>query len=110
MDNQKFEAILDRLIDLSESGQLNWKSTAGSATYLLVLKDSSISISGHSPYIFIEFRNEKGVVVEKIVLGSSEKFYEKADKLFDLARRKALNADETIDRILEQLNTDSIAA
>jgi hypothetical protein len=111
MDNQKFEAILDSLLKHSEEGKLEWKSTGAKDSYLLPLKDSAISVRkdlfGH---VVINFRNEKGEIVENITIESYETHYEKANKLYDLARRKALNTDETIDRILEQLNTDSIAA
>ena len=43
------------------------------------------------------------------ILGDSH-YRKKAKHLFNLARSKALNSDETIDLILEQLNPDSIAA
>jgi hypothetical protein len=61
--------------------------------------------------IRLEFRNERGSVVEEVKVYETElEKYKKVDALFDLARRKATNADETIDRILEQLNKGSIAA
>ena len=31
-------------------------------------------------------------------------------ELYDLARRKALNSDDTIDKIIKQLNPESLAA
>lgn len=121
MDNQKFEIILDRLLKLSEEGLLNWKTTASPKTYLISLKDSSISITNFDLGIEFDFRNERGLTVEtysiynigEVIDRASEIeniLFGKADKLYDLARRKALNADETIDRILEQLNPGSIAA
>ena len=110
MDNRKFEIILHSLIKRSEEDSLNWKTTASSSTYLLALKGSSISIMYVDGRIIVDFRNEKGEVVESIMLRPSDELYLKAEELYVLARRKALKADETIDRILEQLNTGSIAA
>ncbi|MDQ3041849.1 MAG: hypothetical protein M3R11_05650 [Acidobacteriota bacterium] len=116
MDNQKFQIILDSLLKGSEAGNLEWKPTAISNVYLLALKDSSISIIKLAEgFIKLEFRNERGSIAEEVEVYGSEyataqENYIKANKLFDLARRKATNADETIDRILKQLNPDSIAA
>ncbi len=111
MDNQKIELILDSLLRQSKEGKLDWKNTASSQTYLLVLKDSSITIWDASVAIVFNFRDEKGNTVDEIrIFKGSDARFEKADKLFDLARRKATNADETIDRILEQLNSGSITA
>jgi hypothetical protein len=115
MDNQKFEIILKRLLELSEEDKLNWKTTAGPEKYLLALNDSSITID-FIDYIgdlciTFQFKNEKGETVEAVDVNKSEKeIFHKARTLHDLARRKALNSDKTIDRILEQLNPDSIAA
>jgi hypothetical protein len=112
MDNQKFELILDSLLKQSIEGKLDWKNTASLQTYLLVLKDSSITIwNVASVGIVFNFRDEKGNTVDEIrIFKGSDARFEKADKLFDLARRKATNADKTIDRILEQLNSGSITA
>jgi hypothetical protein len=112
MDNQKLELILDRLIDLGEKGQLNWKKTAIQGVFLLALKDSSISVTKLvDGLVRLEFRDERGTIVEELDVYATEyEKYKKVNKLFDLARRKATNADETIDSILKQLNPDSIAA
>jgi hypothetical protein len=112
MDEQKFKIVIDRLIKLSEIKELNWKTTGNPDTYLLVLKDSSISIS--SLYsedireaIEIQFRNEKGEIVETVLITNDNSLSEKANHLFSLARGKALNSDNLIDRILEQLKLDN---
>ena len=51
----------------------------------------------------LQFRNEKGEIVETV-------FDRNLERLFKLARKKALNSDKTIDRILEQLSPESTAA
>lgn len=112
MDNQKFEAILNRLLELSEEEKLNWKSTGNSYKYLLTLNDSSITISSLvESIVAFEFKNEKGETVESMTITRiDEKLFNKSIELYDLVRRKALNSDKTIDRILEQLSPDSITA
>jgi hypothetical protein len=116
MDSEKFKTILARLIELGDKGELDWKPTGVEYTYLLTLKDSSISISpefsedlGSSMYAF-QFRNERGDVVENTYVGEDDADYGSAEYIYELARRKALNSDATIDRIIEQLKPDSLAA
>lgn len=118
MDSQKFQIILGSLLERSEKGELNWKTTGNSDKFLLPLNESSVTVekfesfSGETTYIFY-FRNEKGEIVEELRKKRetmSDEIFEKSEQLYDLARRKALNADETIDRIIEQLKPDSIAA
>jgi len=116
MDEQKIKTIIDRLIELSKKGELNWKTTGDTDTYLLGLKDSSISISrlfsadlGNA--FELQFRNEKGEIAEKALISGNNSYAEKAALLFELARSKALNANGLIDRILEQLSSpDSVTA
>lgn len=116
MNKQKFYVIIERLTELSEKSELAWKTTGNTDKFLLVLKDSSISINGtfvsDAGVINVEFRNEKGETVEKVEIWSTddEKSFEKLRILYDLAKRKALNSDETIDRILEQLNPKLVTA
>ena len=123
MDNQKFNLILDRLLEKTQEGTLEWKATANEDTFLLVLKDSSISISqinDHIPnldedsriyprlycYYKFDFRNENGETVASVNLTNSEadkKGVEKAEKIFELASQNSFLNNKTIDRILEQL-------
>ncbi len=116
MDDKKFEIILDSLLNRTQSEELNWKSTASPSKYLLVLNDSSIVIdqdkvsSGGFIFIF-EFKNKKGETVEAVDVNfSAETRFSKASRLYDLARQKALNSNDTIDKIIQQLSPESLAA
>src|SRR5262245_39802802 len=111
MDKQKLQILLDRLLEGSEKGELNWKATGNPLTFLLTLKDSSISISNEMTEFEFTFRNERGEVVERTnVSHMDESFFKKASNLFHLAMQKAKSDDDFIDRIIEQLKPDSIAA
>jgi len=116
MDDQKFNLVLDKLLEKTKKGKLEWETTANRNTFLAVLQDSAISINhGYQSandvfdechlYTF-DFRNENGDVVESIAVSdsteNSEK-YEKAGQIFELARSQSLNIDKTLDYILEQL-------
>lgn len=111
MDNQKFNLILDKLLERTEEGKLEWKATSNENTFLVVLKDSSISVSyefdeydGSQCFIF-NFRDENGETVSSINLTeqNDKKEVEKAEKIFDLARQHSFMNNKIVDRILEQL-------
>lgn len=105
--NQKFSLILERLLERTKEGKLEWKSTADKNTFLVVLKDSSISIQGNEAYglgIYeFSFRNEDGEIIQSVRIFHSDEEFEKAQSLFNSIRRHALNIDQTLDHILEQL-------
>ena len=104
MDNQKIDLILDKLIEQTESGKLNWKDTSNEDTYLLTLKDSSISLRKLSPIAFIcEFRNANGEIVESVTNWSSDSNPQQLEQLFNVINRKSLRTEKIIDNILEQL-------
>lgn len=110
MDNDKFEIILNSLLKRTQNDELNWKTTANSDTYLLVLNDSSITIGDGDYYVKFKFKNEKGETVESVSIMDNDENFSKAKELYDLIKRKALKTDETIDKILKQLNPESLAA
>jgi hypothetical protein len=119
MDKEKFNIILDKLLEKTEGGKLDWETTADKNTFLLILKDSAISASYSSDsggfgaipsegakgsYIF-QFRNENGEIVEYIPVYSlqDKEGFEKAEKLFNLIKNKLIKVDNTVDRILQEL-------
>lgn len=113
MDENKFEIIFNSLLERTQKGELNWKSTASPSTYLLVLSGSSISIDFSSfGSLDFEFRNERGETVESVTMfrNEDEEKFQKATKLYELVRGKALNSNDTIDKIIKQLNPESLAA
>ncbi|MGC2238436.1 MAG: hypothetical protein WA584_19940 [Pyrinomonadaceae bacterium] len=117
MDNQKFNLVLDKILERTNQGRLEWETTANRNTFLAVLQDSAISIAqnfddydGDLPeceiYTF-DFRNENGEIVESIdVYDADEELnsFEKAKKIFELAKQQqSSKTDKTLDHILEQL-------
>lgn len=118
MDKQKFNLILDKLLERTEKGNLEWKTTADRDTFLVILKDDSISINysfGREPdfdgiinngFYTFDFRNENGDItnsVEVVNTSATDKEFKEAARIFELARAQAFKSDPTADRILEQL-------
>jgi hypothetical protein len=107
MDNEKFNLFLRRLLEKTESGQLEWEKTADRDTLLLVLEDSAVSLTKVAGnYFSFDFRNELGDVVENYtvsILKDEKDKIEKTEKLYQLARQQTFKYDKTVDRILEQL-------
>lgn len=119
MENQKFNLILDKLLEKTEEGKLEWEKTANRNTFLVVLEDSSISVSLNFDSVFefispieiytFDFRNGNGDIVESIDISNPDvtvkpaREFEKAKKIFALARNQPIKVDQTVDRILEQL-------
>ncbi len=117
MERKKFEVILDRLLEKSMGGSLRWKSTSDPESFLLVLKDSSISVSHElgfdgevdreEEYVNFDFRNKDGEIVQTESVArigkKADPMFEKAVRIYSSARNEALRIDETVDRIIEQL-------
>lgn len=115
IDDQKFNLILDKLLEKTEQGKLQWERTAAKNTFLIVLEDGSISISHtisdkHSfeemlngGIYTLNIRDQTGHIAESVEISKSNKnsvAVEKTSKVFQLAKHQV---NETVDRILEQL-------
>ncbi len=117
MDKQKFYQILDRLLERTKEGKLEWESTVNNDTFLVALEDAAISITKLNNYYSFDFMDAIGHTVDKELIsdrdfsidsfsefeGDPENPYEKTKRIFDLARNQSLKPEQTVDRILEQL-------
>ncbi len=112
MDKQKLDLFLDRLLEKTNAEELEWQTTVSKDTFLVALQDTAISITKKSVdrYSF-DFRNDMGDIVESVVVSEAEGAtagfrsgkFDKAGKIFELAKKQSLKTNETVDRILEQL-------
>lgn len=118
MDEKKFDLILDKLLEKTEAEKLAWKTTADKDTFLVALKDSSISLSQNIDHITdyikpkfftFDFRNENGEIAESVNVTqdfdeeSRGENFNKAERIYDIVRSQTLKIDQTVDRIIEQL-------
>jgi hypothetical protein len=116
MANDKYVRLVNRLVQLTREGSLTWESTVGMDTYQSSFPTYGVRIwsderdGGELDYV-LQIVNSEGTVIDEIRdtsfapgdFGQSSAFREMGD-LFRLAKRKALGADEAIDRILKDLD------
>jgi len=114
VDYQKSNVFLDRILEKTKKEELEWEKTADPNTFLVVLKDSAVSIRHNAnlnkPSYTFDFRDENGDVVESLTIsdeglfkGLAESRLKKAAEIYQLASRQGQKINKTIDRILEQL-------
>lgn len=115
MNDDKTEKLIKRLRELTTQDKLNWVETADEDTYLVALNANSVSINrmldvDSSNFIyFIAIRDTNGKKLTSISVPPNNPLWGDINLLFHISRNKALNADEAIDNILKQLESDSIA-
>ena len=106
MDSNKMNLIFDRLLQRTQEEKIEWEKTADVNTYLVVLEDSSISMT-YLPSIdafTFQFRNENGDVV--VSVNVDDTVAPQAYRIFHLATQrlqKTENTNKFVDSILEQL-------
>ena len=112
MDKQKFNQILEKLLERTEEGKLEWETTVNRDTFLAALKDTAVSLTQFNDnYYLFGFRNEMGEVIDKFIVAKLEppapdvnvEELEKARRIFTLAHQQSLKDKQIADRILEQL-------
>lgn len=114
MNDDKAEKLIKRLRELTKQDKLNWVETADEETYLVALSGSSVSVNRFLNEIttqftyFITIRDTNGKKLTSIVALPDDPSWADANVLFYDAKDKALNADEAIDKILKQLESDSV--
>ena len=101
-------------MERTEQEKQEWETIINNDTFLAALKDTAISITKlRDDYYNFDFRNEMGDTVASEFISrkdfpieafpSEENKFEKAKRIFDLARKQSLKPEQTVDRILEQL-------
>ena len=112
MDEQKRNLFLDRLLEKTEKKELDWQTTIKNTTFLVGLKDTAISVTKENDEFYsFDFRDDMGNIVDLVIISKKDfpakEFedteFDKAKKIFDLARRQSLKPEQTVDRILEEL-------
>ena len=108
MDDTTILKLYKGLAKKTTENALSWQRTADGNTYLLSLRESSVSVqfqkasNGTSIYT-LSVRNEKGEVVDSVRVGPGSPRFKMVAEIFDVAKRNALKTDETIANVLEQL-------
>ena len=114
--NENLRGLVESLLDKARGGRLEWFMAAPFA-YSVAFPNSSVTVRRNdalgAPYLYtISVRNANGEEVDSFSAAVSHKPLESRlhtaeggllQELFDLARRKALDAEETISEIRKEL-------
>ena len=110
----ELEKILDGLIKRTSDRKLNWSRTAVNNqfatsidTISVVIGESARGQGGISGRPRLEIFDERGDLAEVVQVDahSSEEQDEKLDELHQLARRSALNIQDTLEKLAKALET-----
>ena len=113
MIKNEYYELIEKLVDKTNSGDVNWKSTADNQRFLVYFKDFSLSVDGgitpdDNDYVRITLWNDLGKQIDSFLLMENEKHWKLVNDLFQGARRKALKIDEALHLILDELNTTGV--
>jgi len=115
-DNEKFLALLDRLLQRTRSGKLKWRDTADENAFRLVLSNGLIRVERNPSFSAdteegpdtLLVLNRENKVVDRFVPGNQEAT-EKLARLWEMARRSARNADQVLDDLLGEIEASEEA-
>ncbi len=98
----KIEAILQKLIQLSNEGKIEWAPTVDPLKFSAALGSSSVVIAKDGHTFYLNLLNRSGDDLDH--MDSGEWGNPSMEQLYDLARRRALNVDAELDNVLVELN------
>lgn len=107
----KLDAKLNRvttlLLQKTREGKVQWKPSATDDVFVSSFGEYGVSIrKGHYSSFELSLMDKTGAVFESIFEAASEKSeYLRLEELFILARRSAYNIEESIDTLLQELES-----
>jgi len=106
MPRDKLLLIADKLLERSRNGEADWgymDEVDGIAVNysgnILIIGSDNIAPDNYT----LSAVNQEGHQVDSIELAAEEANYEIFAKLYKLAKRKAIGADETLDSLLQEI-------
>jgi hypothetical protein len=120
MSTSKYARIVERLVEKTNKGELDWKETPGGSGYQVSFPDYSLiiyeTVNGQFPNendYLISIVNSEGDVLDHFSdidldsaegrTGSEIKYYPMLKELYNQVRRQALGVDKALDAILHEL-------
>lgn len=102
--------LIRLLVKLTKEGKLAWESSYNDNAFRVNFANTTVVISEEKDSYFISLLNNVGAVVDTFSAPRlmdadplGENWYSILRELFTDARRKALGADQVLDRILQEL-------
>ena len=114
MDN-KIHALVQKLIERTNQGKVNWEPTANAGTFQAAFPSYSVHIFKHKNFdydqtedYFITLHDQEGEMIDEISDNQLkdtgfENAYQRVAHLYNEARRKAMGVNQVIDDLLSQL-------
>lgn len=107
---ERFRELVDRLLEKTEQGDLNWIEGSSRSAFQVHFPRYSVEIEDEESDFILRMFDQKGSLLETVVaadLDSGSPYYdkykEKLRTLHQLARRHALNVDAALDDLLSDL-------
>ncbi len=99
-------ALLKKLIDRTNRKAIEWETTSVYETFIAVVSDTIIEVGRYRREPYVKLKDNQGN--ELIQLDITDHSTEAQDilvrGLFEVAKESALKIDQTIDRLLVELN------
>ncbi|SRR6266404_7848748 len=113
MAYEKYQRLVQKLLERTDKNELQWKETASPETFQVSFSNYSLTLSeqtsGSGPSDFVvTIINSAGDLVDSfsdVLLdeGHGATYYRSMGELHQKARRQALGVDQAIDEILDDL-------
>ena len=112
MISDDYISLVQRLIGRTKSGDVNWKLTANENEFMVYFKKFSLSVrrsydhQEDMEYTSISLRNDSGEEIDQYWISTKDPQWNIVNDLYDGARRKALQIDDALHIIMEELDSD----
>lgn len=114
MSSRKLASIVEKLMEKTSNGELEWQNTERKDTYQVVLARFAVRIFSREGDggidIVVQVINQDGVIVEEIadpdMRGLMSEPYTRMSELLEDARRSAMGVDAALDALLQELTKD----
>lgn len=114
MSNRKLASIVEKLIEKTGRGELEWQVTERKDTYQVVLARFAVRIFSREGElgldIVVQVFNQDGVIVEEAsdpdMVGFLDEPFGRMSELLEDARRSAMGVDAALDALLRELTKD----
>lgn len=111
MISNEYIDLVEKLLERTRDGEVNWKGTVKSNEYMIYFKNFSLSISTsfdnftNQNNVVISLRNDSGDEIDNFWIDEEDAHYKLVSELHAGARRKALQIDEALSTIMTELES-----
>ena len=108
---QKMLKVAEKLLERSENGAVDWQKTVDEKEFFVSFPDYSLVIEEVRRPLFgntyrLSLTNERGTKIESLKLDAGDNGYNTLEQLFHLARGRALDVDERLNKVLKDLEQE----